>query len=73
MVKRYGSDEILAPHGFSGALAVGIPVAAFALAAVAIGVTLFRGWESSGTSGGVTDGEDLAIVSAALADRRGSP
>jgi cytochrome c-type biogenesis protein CcmH len=68
VVDRYGPQEITAPHGGSGAIAIAVPVAAFGVAAVVLGLTFVRRRGRSGPS--VADEADVAIVAAALADRR---
>lgn len=72
VVKQYGSNEILAPHGSSGWIAVALPIALFVLAATAIVVSLVR--RRSRVEGGADlDEGDLNLVTAALADRRSAP
>jgi cytochrome c-type biogenesis protein CcmH/NrfF len=71
VVARYGSGEILTPSGTSGAIAIGVPVAAFSLAAGALGITFTRRRRRGGTGPVPLEEEDLLRVAAARAEHRG--
>ena len=58
--ERYGSQEILSPHGGSGAVAIGLPIGAFVLAAIALGIRFTRRRGSRGDDDGVPE-EDRAL------------
>jgi cytochrome c-type biogenesis protein CcmH/NrfF len=69
VVEQYGPQEIISPHGGSGAVVIGLPIAAFLLAAATLAVRFTR--RRGGGRAAVADA-DQALVAAALADRRGS-
>jgi cytochrome c-type biogenesis protein CcmH len=73
VVGKYGPAEITAPRGGSGAVAVAVPAVAFGLGALALGVMFVRRRGQRGSADAVVDEADLALVTSALADRRGSP
>jgi cytochrome c-type biogenesis protein CcmH len=70
----YGPQEILAPHGDSGFIVLAVPIGAFLVAAAVLLLVLVRRRRAAGSGGGGSgvDEEDLALVAAALDDRRGS-
>jgi cytochrome c-type biogenesis protein CcmH/NrfF len=70
VVNKYGNQELLAPHGGSGWVAVSLPIAAFLLGAAVLGTTLVRRRKVQGPSSSESGDEDLVLVAEALRSRR---
>ncbi len=69
VVGKYGEEEIIAPHGLSGWIAIGIPAVGFVVAAGALVAGVLRRRRLSSTPT-VPREVDLALVDQALRDRR---